>query len=102
MSKPTFALPDQLRYGMATLSSRGCYVKQAVVTLYTGQGAVYIQAGSQFIINVPQTGNDCVFDPMNSYLRSKINLASATSYVNITPSGCIDSIFSKIGRLSEQ
>ena len=62
----------------------------------TGQGPVYVQAGNYFIINVPQTGNDCVFDPNNSYLRFKLNLANSTGDVAVTPSGCIDSIFRRL------
>ena len=53
--EPTFALPEQLRYDMATPSSLGCNVEQCVVTPITGQGPVYVQSGNYFIINVPQT-----------------------------------------------
>ena len=88
--EPTFAFPTQLQYDTATPSSLGARVEQSVVTPITGQGPVYVQSGNYFIINVPQTGNDCVFDPMNSYLRFKLNLTNSTGAVNITPSGCID------------
>ena len=74
--EPTFALPEQLRYDMATPSSLGCHVEQSVVMPIPRQGAVYVQNGNYFIINVPQTGNDYVLDPMNSYLRFKLNLAN--------------------------
>ena len=93
MSGPTFALPDQLSYDRFVPSSLGCKVEQSVCTPYTGQGSVYIQAGNYFIINIPKVGNDCCFDPANSYLRFKLNLANSTGAVSVTPSGCIDSIF---------
>ena len=74
-------------------SSLGCHVEQSLCTLYTGQGVIYVQAGNYFIINIPKSGNDCVFDPMNSHFRFKLNLANSTGDVSITPSECIDSIF---------
>ena len=66
MSQPTFALPDQLSYDRFVPSSLGCKVEQSVCTPYTGQGAVYVQSGNCFIINIPKVGKDCCFDPMNS------------------------------------
>ena len=67
MSQPTFALPDQLRYDSATPSSLGTHVEMAVVTPYTGSASQIIQSGNYFIINVPKSGDNCVFDPMNSF-----------------------------------
>ena len=66
MSQATFVLPDQLLYDKFIPSSLGFRVEQSVCTPYTGQGAVYVQAGNYFIINIPKVENDCVFDPMNS------------------------------------
>ena len=96
MSQPSFALPEQLRYDMATPSDLGTEVEMAVVTPYTGSAPVYIQAGNYFIINVPKSGSDAVFDPCNSYLRFKVTLANSTSDMSVTPSGCIDSIFRRL------
>ena len=67
MSNPTFALPDQLRYDSATPSSLGTNVEMAVVTPYTGSAAQIVQSGNYFIINIPKSGADAVFDPMNSF-----------------------------------
>ena len=75
MSQPTFALPDQLRYDHATPSSLGTNVEMAIVTPYTGSAAQVIQSGNYFIINIPKSGDNCVFDPMNSFLRYKITVS---------------------------
>ena len=93
MSQPTFALPDQLRYDMLTPSSLGCHLDKTVCTQYTGQGAVHVQTGNYFIDDGPKEGHGCVFDPMHSYLRFKLNLANSTNDVSITPPRCIDGIF---------
>jgi len=70
MSQPNFALPDQLRYDLATPSDLGTNVEMCVVTpSYTGSGAVTVNSGNYFIINIPKSGSNAVFDPMNSYLR---------------------------------
>ena len=66
--EPTFAIPSQLQYDTATPSSLGARVEQSVVTPITGQLAVYVQAGNYFMINVPQTGNDCVLSRPNEFL----------------------------------
>ena len=66
MSNPIFALPDQLRYDHATPSSLGTNVEMVMVTPYTGSGAVIVNAGNYFIINVPKSGSNTVFDPANS------------------------------------
>ena len=60
MSQPTFALPEQLRYDMATPSDLGTDVEMAVVTQCTGSSPITVQAGNYFIINVPKSGTDAV------------------------------------------
>ena len=67
MSQPSFSLPDQLRYDHATPSSLGTNVEMAVVTPYTGSASQVVQSGNYFIINIPKSGDNCVFDPMNSF-----------------------------------
>ena len=96
MAQPSFALPDQLRYDMATPSDLGTNVELCVVTPYTGSGAVIVNAGNYFIINIPKSGSNAVFDPANSYLRFKLKLANGTGAMSITPAGCIDSIFRRL------
>ena len=73
--QPIFALPDQLRYDKATPSSLGTNVEMAVVTPYTGSASIIVQSGNYFIINIPKSGDNCVFDPMNSFLRFKLILS---------------------------
>ena len=68
MAQPSFALPEQLRYDMATPSDLGTNVEMVTVTPYIGFGAVIVNAGNYFIINIPKSGSNAVFDPMNSYL----------------------------------
>ena len=53
MAQPSFALPDQLRYDLATPSDLGTNVEMCVVTPYTGSGAVIVNSGKYFIINIP-------------------------------------------------
>ena len=96
MAQPSFALPEQLRYDMATPSDLGTNVELCVVTPYTGSGAVIVNAGNYFIINIPKSGRNAVFDPANSYLRFKLKLANGTGAMIITPAGCIDIIFRKL------
>ena len=96
MSQPSFALPDQLRYDMATPSDFGTNVEMCVVTPYTGSGAVIVNSGNYFILNIPKSGSNVVFDPMNSSLRFKLKLANGTGSMPITSAGCIDSIFRRL------
>ena len=100
MSQPTFSLPDQLLCDKFILSSLGCHVEQSVCTPYTKQGAVYVQSGNYFIINIQKVGNDCCLDAMNSYLRFNLNLANSISDVNITPFRCTDSIFRRLNKVA--
>ena len=67
MSQPTFALPDQLRYDKATPSSLGTDVQVAVVVPYTGSAPITVQAGNYFIVNIPKSGDNCIFGPVNSF-----------------------------------
>ena len=60
MTQPTFALPEQLRYEMATTSDLGTDVEMAIVTPYTGSSPITVQAGNYFIINIPKSGSDAV------------------------------------------
>ena len=53
MSNPSFALPDQLRYGHATLSSLGTDMQVAVVVPYTGSSPIIVQAGSYLLWMFP-------------------------------------------------
>ena len=66
-----------------------------MVTPHTGKG-LFIFKLVFIVLFVSQTGNDCVFDPMNPYSRFKLNLANSTSDVNVTPPGCVDSIFRRL------
>ena len=59
MAQANFALPDQLRYDTSPPSSLG--------TDETGSGNVQVNAGNYFIINIPISGDQCVFDPMNIF-----------------------------------
>ena len=79
MAQPTFALPDQLRYDKATPSSLGTDVQVAAVDPYTGSSPITVQAGNYFIINIPKSGDSCVFDPMNSFLRFKLTLSDTAN-----------------------
>ena len=92
MSQPSFALPDQLWYDLNTPSDLGTNVEMCVVTPYTGSGPVTSNAGNYFIINIPKSGSNAVFDPMNSYLRFKLKLTNGTGAMTVTPAGNIDSI----------
>ena len=67
-----------------------------VVTPCTGSGTTIVNAGNYFIINIPKSGSNAVFDPMNSYLRFKLKLTNATGAMSIIPDGCIDSIFRRL------
>jgi hypothetical protein len=99
MSQPSFSLPDQLRYDHATPSSLGTNVEMAVVTPYTGSAAQVIQSGNYFIINIPKSGDNCVFDPMNSFLRYKITLtdtANTAGGINVNLCGNADCIFRRM------
>ena len=49
MSNPSFALPDQLRYNHATLSSLGTNAQVAVVVPYAGSSPITVQAGSYLL-----------------------------------------------------
>ena len=79
MSQPTFALPDQLRYDHATPSSLGTDVQVAVVVPYTGSAQITVQAGNYFIVNIPKSGDNCVFDPMNSFLHFKLTMSDTVN-----------------------
>ena len=99
MSQPTFALPEQLRYDMATPSDLGTDVEMAVVTPYTGSSPITVQAGNYFIINVPKSGSDAVFDPMNSYLRFKLTLsdtANTAGVISVNLGGSCDCLFRRL------
>ena len=52
-------------------------------------GAIVDNAGNYFIIHILKYGINCVFDPMNIYLRFKWKLIHATSDVPETPASCI-------------
>ena len=93
MTQPSFALPDQLRYDLATPSDLGTNVEMVTVTPYTGSGAVIVNSGNYIIFNVPKSGSNA---PANSYLRFKLKLANGTGAMSITPAGCIDSIFRRL------
>ena len=45
---------------------------------------------------IPKSGDDCVFDPMNSHLRFKLKLTNGTGAMSITPEGGIDSISQRL------
>ena len=96
MAQASFALPDQLRYDLATPSDLGTNVEMCVVTPYTGSGAVTVNSGNYFIINIPKSGSNAVFDPMNSYLRFKLKLTNGTGAMTVIPAGNIDSIFRRL------
>ena len=67
MAQANFALPDQLRYDTSTLSSLGTEVTMSIVTPIAGSGKVTVNTGNYFIINIPKSDGQCVFD-MNSFL----------------------------------
>ena len=96
MAQASFALPDQLRYDLATPSDLGTNVEMCVVTPCTGSGPVTVNSGNYFIINIPKSGSNAVFDPMNSYLRFKLKLTNGTGAMTVTPAGNIDSIFRRL------
>ena len=50
---------------MATPSDHGTHVEMRVVT---GSGTIIVNADHYFLINIPKSDNNTVFDPMNSYL----------------------------------
>ena len=79
MSRSTFALPEQLRYDMATPSDLGTDAEMAAVTPCTGSSPITVQAGNYFIINIPKSGADAVFGPMNSFLRFKLTLSDTAN-----------------------
>ena len=90
MSQPRFALPDQLRCDHATPSSLGTDVQAwvAVVVPNTGASPITVQAGSYFIVTVSKSGENCVFDPMNSFLCFKLTLSdTAAAGTGGTPGG---------------
>ena len=62
--EPSFALPDQLRYDVMTPSSLSVWQETAVVSPYTGSASLTVAYGNYFIINIPKSGKDAVFDPM--------------------------------------
>ena len=94
MSQPRFALPDQLRCDHATPSSLGTDVQVSVVVPYTGSSPITVQAGNYFIVNVPKSGDNCVFDPMNNFLRFKLTLSDTAAAGGIP--GGIKQIYVKI------
>ena len=69
MAQPSFALPDQLRYNHAALSSLGTYANIAVCVPYMGSWPITVQTSNYFIVNVPKSGNNCVhvFDPVKIF-----------------------------------
>ena len=79
MAQPTFALPDQLRCDKATPSSLGTNVEMAVVTPYTGSASIIVQSGNYFIVNIPKSGDNCVFNPMNSFLCFKLTMSDTAA-----------------------
>ena len=82
MAQANFALPDQLQYDTSTPSSLGTEVTMSVVTPITGSGNVIVNAGNYFIINIPKSGDKCVFDPMNSILRFKLNVQYSSGVIS--------------------
>ena len=96
----TFALPDQLRYDRAVPSDLGTETEIAVVTPYTGSAEMTIQAGKYFIINIPKSGNNALFDPMNSFLRFKLTFKNpnptAGQTMAITLGGSADCILRRL------
>ena len=69
MAQPSFSLPDQLQCDHASPSSLGTDVQVSVVVSYTGSSPITVQADNYFIANDPKSGDNCVFDPMNSFFR---------------------------------
>ena len=99
MSQPSFALPEQLWYDMATPSDLGTDVEMVVVTPFTGSSPITVQAGNYFIINVPKSGSDSVFDPMNSFLRFKLTLsdtANTAGGISVNLGGSCDCLFRRL------
>ena len=97
--EPNFSLPDQLRYDRATPSNLGTDAQVAVVVPYTGSAPITVQAGNYFIINIPKSGDNCVFDPMNSFLRFKLTLsdtANSAGGINVNLCGNADCIFRRM------
>ena len=58
-----------------------CFQEMAVVVPITG--ASTYNAGSYFIINIPRSGPNCVFDPANSFLRFNVWNTDTTASVTL-------------------
>jgi len=85
-----------LRYDTSTPSSLGTEVTMSVVTPITGSGNVVVNAGNYFIINIPKSGDRCVFDPMNSFLRFKLNVQNSQGIITLAMGGSCDSVFRRL------
>ena len=64
----SIALVDQLNFEKQMPIDGNCFQEMAVVVPITG--ASTYNAGSYFIINIPRSGPNCVFDPANSFCGS--------------------------------
>ena len=82
--EPNFALPDQLRYNVMTPSTLSVWQETAVVSPYTGSASLTVASGNYFIINIPKSGNDAVFDPLNSYLCFKLTFTDTSNTANVS------------------
>ena len=103
--KPTFLLPDQLRYDRNTPSNLGTDVQVVVTTPFTGSAPITVQAVNYLSINIPKSGDNYVFDAMNSFLCFKLTLsgtANTAGGINADLCGKCRLFISKIGCLSRQ
>ena len=65
----SIALVDQLNFEKQMPIDGNCFQENLMAVVVPITGASTYNAGSYFIINIPRSGPNCVFDPANSFLR---------------------------------
>ena len=89
----SYGIPSSLNYNLIP-SIIGEEMSQAIVFPTTGSGKYYSANQDFFILNVPKTSHNAVFDPINSNIRFKLTMpASATANTSGSIQGEYGTIF---------
>ena len=90
----TIGLPEQLNFDKAIPLDGNC--RQEEVTTVPITGVSSYLPGSYFIINIPRTAPNCVFDPNNSFLRFRVVNNNAADGATLRLDHSVDCLFSRV------
>ena len=92
----SYGIPSSLNYNLIP-SSIGEEMSSAISFPTTGNGKYYSANQDFFIVNVPKTSHNAVFDPINSFLCFKLTMPAS---VTANTAGCIqgecETIFQRV------